>query len=1160
MFTGTRDGGNTSEATYQDITGLYGSITISQPVSIFATMSFEAETVGVGTDATIDCTIAIDSGNTIPFERFLGGTNDKGIGAITVRSAVLSAGTYDVRGRYRRSAGTKSVMIDNATLTAFALQGAVGQTGVSGAIGTQGTSGAIGAAGESGAIGAQGSQGPVGATGASGTRWYVGESAPASSLGAQNDLYLITGGALAYSFYLNTGNGEAATWIYVGDLSGAKGNDGESGAIGADGAQGPQGDTGASGAIGATGPQGDPGPQGATGVSGTRWYVGEGTPASSLGTTNDLYLVTGGSLAYNFYLNTGNGEETTWIYVGNLSGSKGIDGESGAIGATGPQGPAGPTGESGAIGVQGLQGPVGDTGASGAIGAIGPQGPQGDTGASGAIGATGPQGPVGDTGASGAIGATGPQGDPGPQGATGISGSRWYVGEGVPASSLGNQNDLYLVTGGALSYSFYLNTGNGEAVSWIYVGDLSGSKGTDGESGAIGAQGESGAIGTQGESGAIGTQGIQGDLGPQGATGTSGSRWYVGESAPPSTLGNQNDLYLITGGVLAYSFYLNTGNGEASTWIYVGNLSGAIGTAGESGAIGAQGESGAIGATGPQGPAGATGESGAIGTQGVQGEVGPQGATGVSGTRWYAGETVPASSLGTTNDLYLITGGALAYSFYLNTGNGEAATWIYVGNLTGARGTDGESGAIGAQGESGAIGADGESGAIGAQGESGAIGAQGESGAIGTQGIQGETGPEGATGISGSRWYVGEVTPASSLGTQNDLYLITGGALSYNFYLNTGNGEAATWIYVGNLSGSMGPAGESGAIGAQGESGAIGTQGESGAIGAQGESGAIGPIGLAGPTGESGAIGAQGPQGELGPPGPSGATGAIGMRWRGEYALTTYIKYDVVTRSTVPQTAWILTGVDSVSATPPETNQHLWSLFSSGAQGESGAIGAQGAAGGPDWTYENNLATSLRSQGTGEFWYVSGARGSIDTAFIDTVSERFEDQGVTIEGVGLKDSILVGTVVGIQSGDSFYFDDTDGGMGKLEATSAIHGLFQISKSFTISDPTVGDDIPIGPFEDSSIVLQKVQHVLPRATSTPRVQWNLTYAGDTSVVSGARGTGIWGIDSTSAAGVDVELTFNDTVIGANEVWFVEVTGAAGSVPYLTATVYYKKGIE
>ncbi|MGM9567973.1 MAG: hypothetical protein ACI3W6_07335 [Clostridia bacterium] len=75
--------------------------------------------------------------------------------------------------------------------------------------------------------------------------------------------------------------------------------------------------------------------------------------------------------------------DSSYIFVADMSGTRG------------PQGIQGEKGDTGDRGLQGLQGPQGEKGETG------PQGPKGDTGD------TGPQGPKGDTGSPGATGAAG---------------------------------------------------------------------------------------------------------------------------------------------------------------------------------------------------------------------------------------------------------------------------------------------------------------------------------------------------------------------------------------------------------------------------------------------------------------------------------------------------------------------------------------------------------------------------------------------------------------------------------------------------------------------------------------------------------------------------------------------------------------------------------
>jgi hypothetical protein len=127
----------------------------------------------------------------------------------------------------------------------------------------------------------------------------------------------------------------------------------------------------------------------------------------------------------------------------------------------------------------------------------------------------------------------------------------------------------------------------------------------------------------------------------------------------------------------------------------------------------------------------------------VQGPAGPAGTNGKNGATWYEGSGVPASSLGTSNDLYLNTANGDVYQ-------NQSGTWVKIGN------------------------------------------------------IQGPAGLAGTNGKNGATWYEGSGAPASSTGSNNDLYLNTANGDVYQMQSNS-------WVKVGNIEGPQGVAGNPGA-------------------------------------------------------------------------------------------------------------------------------------------------------------------------------------------------------------------------------------------------------------------------------------------------------------------------------------------------------------
>lgn len=149
----------------------------------------------------------------------------------------------------------------------------------------------------------------------------------------------------------------------------------------------------------------------------------------------------------------------------------------------------------------------------------------------------------------------------------------------------------------------------------------------------------------------------QNGSGGSGGTG-DGAKWFNGEGAPSSGLGDNGDYYLdsLTGDVY---------NKQSGSWSVIMNIKGEKGEQGPQGEQGEQGPAGPAGEKGEQGlqgPKGDTGEQGPIGPQGEkgdtgeQGPIGPQGEPGTDGTdgkdgsMWYNGEGAPSDLEGVNGD------------------------------------------------------------------------------------------------------------------------------------------------------------------------------------------------------------------------------------------------------------------------------------------------------------------------------------------------------------------------------------------------------------------------------------------------------------------------------------------------------------------------------
>jgi len=255
--------------------------------------------------------------------------------------------------------------------------------------------------------------------------------------------------------------------------------------------------------------------------------------------------------------------------------------------------------------------------------------------------------------------------------------------------------------------------------------------------------------------------------------------------------------------------------------------------------------------------------------------------------------------------------------------------------------------------------------------------------AVGIQGPKGATGAAGSNGTNGATWYTGTITPATTTGVLNDLYLNT---TTGDYYKKTGT---SIWTLQANLTGPQGPQGLTGAAGPQGLTGAAGAAGTSGANGTSGVNGATwytgsgtastttgvvndlylniatgdyykktgastwtflanistgipgpqGPQGIQGPAGATGATGPQGPAGPTGAQGPQGLQGVAGATGAtGAQGLTGATGPQGLTGASGPQGLTGATGAQGLTgATGAQGPQ--------GIQGVAGPTGATGAAG-----------------------------------------------------------------------------------------------------------------------------------------------------------------------------------------------------------------------
>lgn len=181
----------------------------------------------------------------------------------------------------------------------IASSGSTGETGAKGDTGDTGPAGPKGDTGATGETGLKGDTGNTGATGATGAKGDTGNTGATGDTGAKGDtgddgesidVYKDN----AHRQIIFSGVNTSAT-IYFDEITGPKGDTGNTGATGATGDTGQKGDTGDTGAkgdtgdTGATGAKGDTGDTGAKGDTGATGATGATGPvnlASSLDTTD----------------------------------------------------------------------------------------------------------------------------------------------------------------------------------------------------------------------------------------------------------------------------------------------------------------------------------------------------------------------------------------------------------------------------------------------------------------------------------------------------------------------------------------------------------------------------------------------------------------------------------------------------------------------------------------------------------------------------------------------------------------------------------------------------------------------------------------------------------------------------------------------------------
>jgi hypothetical protein len=342
---------------------------------------------------------------------------------------------------------------------------------------------------------------------------------------------------------------------------------------------------------------------------------------------------------------------------------------------------------------------------------------------------------------------------------------------------------------------------------WTLLANISGTKGgigDKGDKGSIGGSGQKGEAGTaaaKGDKGDVGPQGIgeKGQKGQEGALGLTGDKGQKGEVGNIGPIGIKGQAGL-SGGLGA---------------------TGSKGQKGEEGPSGTQGTIGEKGEKGQKGGIGTDGQKGAKGTNGEKGELGFQGQKGTKGELGIGqkGEIGTVGSKGDKGELGIGATGSQGIK-------GQAGT-----DAVGDKGNIGEKGSIGIAGPTGAVGSAGVAGSAGTKGEIGQKGNIGEKGDIGEKGIQGIKGEIGSQGLVGATGLQGQ---KGAQGLQGEI----------------------------GQKGQKGDTGLKGIQGLQGDKGNIGEKGEIGNIGNTGIKGSKGEIGLQGTTGPTGNTGLTGVKGD----------------------------------------------------------------------------------------------------------------------------------------------------------------------------------------------------------------------------------------------------------------------------------------------------------
>ena len=769
-------------------------------------------------------------------------------------------------------------------------------------------------------FGPTGPAGPIGPTGVQGIKGQAGETIFSSYI-SNGELIIVNssgkiinlgsvkgdrGYTISSASFTTTGelmlNRSDGTQLVVGNVKGEKG------AVGSKGQKGEEGEKGAEGSgyasafllngnlnlvstggitseVGTvTGDKGSIGQKGESGKDFKINYIFSSATSlmSESGVVGDLALISNSTVTEeNGRLYVYNG--STWEFLTDMSGAKGL------------KGPSGEKGQKGTIGVKGSEGLKGDAGSGVNINyvftsIISMNSSSGNNIGDFAIINSNDSDDgklyyysgsswiyLSNLGSSNSIiGSKGSKGD------TGTHFNFKYIKSDINnlISIVGSEGDFGLVSSDdSDNGKIYQYQTNG----WVLLANISGTKG---ESGEKGDKGSVGASGQKGEAGSLGVTGAKGEVGPQGIgekgqKGEKGTQGFDGDKGQKGEVGNIGPI-----GVKGDSGLPGSVGGTGSK-----GQKGELGL-GEKGSSGEKGEKGQKGGMGTDGQKGVKGEIGTKGDIGFQGQKGQKGALGPTGLKGQKGEIGVKGEKG-QKGIYGPTG---------------------IQGFKGEKGPQG-AGEKGQKGEKGQLGSQGLVGATGLKGEKGPIGEKGQKGDTGEKGVTGSTGPKGDEGPIGLKGQKGEQGIIGPTGFKGEI------------------GDAG-------LDGSKGQKGEIGI----GEKGSKGIQGEKGQ---KGEKGSIGPTGGIGNTGIKGDVGPQGIQGPTGPQGVIGLKGVKGDRFSIDHVvnsvsslseLTSTIGDFAIINSNVNDP-------DNSKLYVYNGSSWLFQTDMSGIQGNIGPTGAQGIQG-----------------------------------------------------------------------------------------------------------------------------------------------------------------------------------------------------------------------